>query len=141
MSKYRNHFIIAGIILLVYGYSVSYQFSPLDDSQLFADKIEWLSDITNIPAIFTATLEAGMEPTPFYRPVLVLSFMLDAIIGNGSPISYHLTNILLHILVTLGIYIGMMALLKHPRSALFWSLFFCTSSSTYFSSIMDSRQK
>jgi protein O-mannosyl-transferase len=124
MNKYRNHFFIVGIILLVHGYSVSFQFSPLDDSQLFADKIGWLSDISNIPAIFTATLEAGVEPTPFYRPVLVLSFMLDAIIGNGSPISYHLTNILLHILVTLGIYIGMMALLKHPISALFWSLFF-----------------
>lgn len=124
MSKYKNHLIIIAFILLVHGFSVSFQFSPLDDSQLFADRIEWLSDISNIPAIFSATLEAGVESTPFYRPLLVISFMFDAIIGNGSPISYHLSNIILHILVSLGIYIGMMALLNHSRSALFWSLFF-----------------
>ena len=36
-----------------------------------------------------------------YRPLVVLTFQLDQLIGNGSPAIFHLSNILIHAAVTL----------------------------------------
>ena len=42
---------------------------------------------------------------PYYRPLLNLSFRLDYLIWGMNPFGFHLTNVLIHILVVLLFYI------------------------------------
>lgn len=41
----------------------------------------------------------GFE-APFYRPLLTVSFAIDQAIGGGAPLPFHVTNLLLHGVVT-----------------------------------------
>lgn len=44
------------------------------------------------------------SPIGTYRPLTVLSFVLDARLGNGAPWVFHLTNVLLHVLAVAALY-------------------------------------
>ncbi len=71
----------------------------------------------------------GFE-APLYRPLLTLSFALDQMLGDGAPLPFHVTNILIHIGVTalaaalaalacparstLAAWIGGLAVAAHP---------------------------
>ena len=52
------------------------------------------------------------------RPVTALSFALDYALWKGSPAGFHLTNLLLHLLCTLGVVLLAKSLLKNRTAAL-----------------------
>jgi len=79
--------------------TIDYGFSPLDDSSLIVSRMEWLKDFRNVIHIFTKPLYFGIGEY-YYRPILILSFMVDALTGGGSPVAYHFTNIVLHLLAS-----------------------------------------
>ena len=100
-------------VLAVYLPTLKYDFVGLDDDILITDKIETLSDLSKIPSYFTKT--AFYKKTDkIYRPLLTISFASDAFIMKGSPFIYHLTNIILHILccICLFIFLKMLGLDK-----------------------------
>ena len=52
--------------------------------------------------IFSQKMMAGTTfPGVFYRPVSVLSYQLDYLVWQLNPFGYHLTDLILHILVTI----------------------------------------
>lgn len=86
-------------IVIVYGRTIGYGFSPMDDTWLIADKMDFLRDIRNLPVLFTqSTLKL------FYRPVLHISFMIDAVISQSWPSIFHATNIALHIFSVVALF-------------------------------------
>ncbi|HWP81917.1 MAG TPA: tetratricopeptide repeat protein [Bacteroidota bacterium] len=104
MKKYesldaRHYFCaiaIAGILL--YGKTVFFEFTYADDTQLIVVNSEFLSNLSNIPKLFSRDVFISMPNTAvFFRPLLNLSLMIDASIGGTSPWMYHITNLLLHI--------------------------------------------
>ncbi len=122
-SDEKFYIYIVGLCLLIYSKTVFYAFSPLDDAALIFSRITWLQDIHNIKAIFTEPLYWGIG-SYYYRPILILTFMLDAITGNGSAISFHLTNIFLHIVMTLILYELFRELRLSPFSSLLITIIF-----------------
>ncbi len=89
--------IIIAVGLALYWPSRSYDFVYLDEEYLILNRQAYLKDPTNVGDVF---LQGAMYPSKlssFYRPILTLSFMVDAELGDANPVPYHTTNIFLHI--------------------------------------------
>ncbi len=76
---------------IVFGRSLFQDFSPIDDSFLIINNpivhgIDW----QRIKLAFTT-----FDPE-LYIPLTILSFQWDWFIGGGSPLPFHLTNLVLH---------------------------------------------
>ena len=101
--------IFASVILIiilgfaVYGNSVNGKFI-WDDDYLIRDNIR-IKNWSHIAKIFTKNIAAGAgEKYDFYRPAQMFTYMIDYSLWKLDVKGYHLTNILLHILVALSIY-------------------------------------
>lgn len=83
------------IIIIVYFRSIMFGFTELDDLMLVVSNSEYLSDPYNIIAAFFKSVFNVSEDT-FYRPLLMISWMIDTIIGGGRIWVYHLFDIVYH---------------------------------------------
>ena len=90
-------FVLFSIIFILYGKSVNYNYINYDDVSLIQDKILLLSDIKNIPKLFTTSCFYSKQ-FQYYRPVLTLSFAIETVIFGENIFVYHLTNIVLFLL-------------------------------------------
>ncbi|MDP6934460.1 MAG: hypothetical protein QGG40_16160, partial [Myxococcota bacterium] len=93
----RWFFLALGVTALVYGRAVAFGF-VIDDTvllegsqrlarpgllgQALVHDLFWLAD-------------GEIRPSPYWRPVVTLSYYFDQWIGGGSPASFHATNLLL----------------------------------------------
>ena len=121
--------ILVSIILIislgfaVYGNSLRGQFIR-DDGPLVKDNL-YIKNYSNIPKIFTENIGAGGgEKWNSYRPLQMLSYMMDYSLWKLNVTGYHLTNTLLHILVALSIYWLINILYGDNLLSLFTSVFF-----------------
>ena len=107
-TTFWNNIKLQALVLIIlsfilYGKALKFGFNYLDDSILVIDQYKLNSDYNNIPKAFSQHIfkvdgKADMSHD-YYRPLMTLSFMLDAhIAGSPAPYYYHLTNVLLHIL-------------------------------------------
>ena len=112
-KKYKFNFaavsLIIILILAVYLPVLKYDFLMLDDNLLITNKFETLANLSNIPSYFTKTVY-DVKNDNYYRPLLNVSFALDAFIMKGDPFIYHLTNIILHILCCICLFILLLML-------------------------------
>ncbi len=98
LRGWRPYFIILTLGFLLYSQTLFFNFTYLDDNALILDNYPIISNFQNVGAIFKN--DVFFSPDKFYyRPILNLSFMSDAAIAGSLPVIFHLTNILLHILV------------------------------------------
>ena len=100
---------------LLYARVVGFEYIGLDDTLLIVDNQAFLQDLSNIPQAFQQNVfQVPNQPSTkaYYRPVLTLSFMLNAQFGKTDPKVYHFTNIILHILACL-LLLQFFCLLKH----------------------------
>ena len=91
------------IITALYIFTISFTFLPLDDTDIIQSRLSYLMNFRNILDIFTTPLYKDFV-TSLYRPFLYLTFMVDAILGGGSPSVFHLSNMLFHIISSLLLY-------------------------------------
>ena len=42
----------------------------------------------------------GIEGSVLYRPVMSVSYAIDLLLGGGSPVPFHVTNVLAHVIAT-----------------------------------------
>lgn len=103
---------LLAITVLAYIRVLGFDFSPLDDTDLIAKKLAFLSDLSNAPALFRQPVFAFS----YYRPLLTLSFMVDAVIC-AKPAMFHATNLLLHLGVITLLWRGFLLLKLSPRAA------------------------
>jgi hypothetical protein len=123
LKGWRPYFIIFAIGFLLYGQTLFFDFTYFDDSTLILEKAAILQDIKNVGTVFTTdTFFSGDKF--YYRPILNLSFMIDAQLGGMSPFIYHLDNILLHCLAALLVFYLLGRLVKQKPLAFFLSLIF-----------------
>ena len=65
-----------------------------------------VQNVQDLAAIFSERMMSGTAfEGVFYRPISVLSFQLDYLIWGVNPFGYHLTDLLLHILVTVATFL------------------------------------
>lgn len=115
--------VIAG--LLVYARTVSFGFTYLDDQKLILENSKFLSDLSNAASAFRQdVLDGPGGKGIYYRPVLTLSFMLDARLRGDSPVVYHLTNLILHLAASCLVFVFLKRLRYDDGIAAFFSLIF-----------------
>ncbi len=91
-------------VFVIYGKSIWFDFVGLDDDLLIRDNIQYISNIQNIPKFFINSCYYSNDYF-YYRPVLNLSFAVEAVLfGNNAKI-YHFTNILLFVSAVYLIYV------------------------------------
>jgi tetratricopeptide (TPR) repeat protein len=123
LKTWRPYLIIFIIGFLLYGQTLLFRFSYLDDNILVLQNAPILENVGNIGKIFST--DVFMSSSRFYyRPLLNLSFMVDAHLGGVLPFFYHLSNILLHLIATGLVFYLLYYLIKKKTLAFLLSLIF-----------------
>ena len=116
---YSNYLLIATIVLAGYGNSLNNSFS-FDDRALILEDQRIIN--ADWEAIFTQSYW-GDTGDGLYRPLTSASLALNWLVGRDSPFSYHLVNMVLHILVAAMLcYIGLRG--QNSRAGLVGAIFF-----------------
>ena len=113
-SKVFQLCFIVFLVLIIYAPTLKYEYVSLDDTSLIVDKFKFNKQASNIPKVFAQqvffvpgeyNMDCVVHPkeekktTGYYRPILSLSFMLDAMISNSPmPKFYRFSNIVYHII-------------------------------------------
>ncbi len=113
----RTHILfIALIIIIVFSNSLKNNFA-WDDKFLILNN-PYIKDYSYVPEIFNNQLYEGDGiHSNFYRPVQLLSFMIDYCIWKLNPFGYHLTSLLLHVVNSALVYIIILAISASPYMA------------------------
>jgi tetratricopeptide (TPR) repeat protein len=92
-------FILIGITLVVYFKSFFYDFSPMDEDWLIIRDQAYLKDWNNSFTAFHDAIQ-GL----YYRPVQIVSYIIDYHIGGANAWVYHITNVVLHTISVVMLY-------------------------------------
>lgn len=106
VNIYRKIIFIILIIALGFGtYANSLNGGFLYDDIYLIKYNAYIKPPVNIVGIFSRNIGAGSGVDYyFYRPLQIFTYALDYSVWKLNPVGYHLTNILIHILVALCIY-------------------------------------
>jgi len=119
-QKYGLVLLLALAVFLVYEQTLTFDYTGQDDSALVEKRLPFLRNPANIWHAFRQDVFDN-EADFYYRPLLTLSFMLDARLGGGRL--FHLSNIVYHLLACL--LLGLAAGYRHPsRSGMAAELLF-----------------
>lgn len=106
LSLWRNNrastIILLLAVLLVYLQAVRFEFIHYDDDELVYQNVPFLSQWSNVFRSFGthAFVGAGGESV-YYRPLLLVNFIIEYHLWGVHPAGYHLVSILLHALTAL----------------------------------------
>lgn len=87
--------LIVAAICVVYTKTVFFDFTYLDDSKLILYNAPFLGDLGHILQAFRQKVFAHGYLS-YYRPLLVVSFILDAQWAGVLPFAFHATNVAIH---------------------------------------------
>lgn len=123
LKSWRPYFIFFILGFLLYGQSLFFNFTYLDDQALILDNAPILSDIKNVGKIFADDVFFS-QPKFYYRPLLNISLMFDFSVAGTLPVIFHLTNIILHLIAVSLIFL-LFCRLNYRKILAFWlALFF-----------------
>ncbi len=84
-------------VFALYGKSINFELTGLDDNILIKKNINLISNYKNIPKLFITSAFYD-NTTAYYRPILSLSFATESFFVRDNLKVYHLTNIILFVL-------------------------------------------
>ena len=94
-----------------------------DDRGIILDQTGYLENWRNLFSSFT---QPFFGKTPFYRPLLIASFITDYHLWGVNPFGFHLTNVFLHALNGCMVYVFVFLLFKQRYLALSSGVLFAT---------------
>lgn len=101
-------FAIAAFIL--FGQTLTFNYTYLDDHTLILNSMDKLKSASYLTQVFSEDVFHSPPGHGFYyRPILTLSFMADAMMGYGSFAMFHFSNILYHILAVFLLFLFLTA--------------------------------
>lgn len=110
---------------LIFGRTIGFDYTFLDDQTLVLNQMEQLKDPSYIRTAFSGDVfHAGNQSGYYYRPMLTLTFMADAMAGGGSFKMFHFSNIVYHILATFMLFLFFYRTGHSVRWAFFCSMIF-----------------
>lgn len=121
--------IIILLSVILYGRTLHYQYVKMDDTDLIVENEVFIKHLKNIPQAFRQSCFEIVghltDNKSYYRPILIVSFMIDAQLhGVRSASTYHFFNILYHIIVCLLLYQLLKKLSNNPNLSLVLALLF-----------------
>ncbi len=111
----KNIFVIITIIILT---ALSY-INTLNNSFVYDDNTyvvenRQIRSILNIPKAFISSYPPDSKEQGLYRPLVTVSYIIDYAIWGLNPKGFHLTNLILHIIVSIIVYFLALQLIKTP---------------------------
>jgi len=89
--------IIVVVICAVYSQAVRFDFLSYDDYDLISQNTDYLGNLRNLAASFTThVFSTHRAESAYYRPLLLVSFIIDYRLWGLNPFGFHLVNVLLH---------------------------------------------
>lgn len=106
MKKIWPFLLIILIVVLVFQKVRTFDYVWFDDDLLIQPDYDILKNLNNLPTLFTQDvfLSSGTLSN-YYRPMLSLSFMIDAQRCGAALPCYHVTNLILHIIASFFVYL------------------------------------
>jgi tetratricopeptide (TPR) repeat protein len=105
--------VLTVVVFAIYGKSINYELTKYDDSVLITKTINFIAETANIPKLFTTSCYYSNNYT-YYRPILTLSFAIEAIMFGNNTKVYHLSNIILFIISIYLMYVFLSRLKQNP---------------------------
>lgn len=122
LRTWRPYFWIALLGAAVYGKTLLFSLVHYDDVYLL-DNARLFGYLPDFPKLFfQGVFLRGL--TAIYRPMLVVSFIVDYWIGGYDPSMYHLTNLILHLVTTSLIFLLLQKLGYQQWLAFIFALIF-----------------
>lgn len=118
-SPLKVYAVLILVPLLLFSKSLYYGFSPMDETWLITGNTAFLEDSSNPLKIFKNEIQGV-----YYRPLLVLTFLVDYTLGGLNPFVYHLSNIMFHIFAVILLYKFLRHLKIEQKVAFVLSLLF-----------------
>ena len=113
------------IVFAVFGQAIWFDYVQLDEGTLLVNNHFFISKITNFAEVFKHDINYPSAVAPYYRPMFILSFMLNSQFDklmagqiSSSPLAYHVGNLLLHIIAAFFVF-GLLRELGTKRFASF----------------------
>lgn len=121
----RPYFWLMGIISLLYFRTIFFGFSYLDDNVLILDNLFFLKDLGNFFRTFILEVfHVSHASAAYYRPILTISFMLDAQVSGPNPFFYHFSNVAIHLVTGCLVYYFFQQLKFKKELAFLFSVIF-----------------
>jgi len=117
--KWALSLIVINLILYLPGVNFDFVW---DDRSLILQN-QSVQNPSKVIDAFKTTLRVFGEDYGFYRPLTIISYTIDNLIWKGEPAGFHLSNIIIHILVVINIFY-LMSWLLNPTKGFFVSLMF-----------------
>ena len=124
LNSYKPFVLIFIIGSLLYYKTLFFGFTYLDDNALILDKFDYISKVSNIFKFFSDDVFQTHLGGSYYRPLLTVSFMLDALWGGIKPGAYHFTNVFLHLLACCLLFTTLLKLNYNRAASFFYTLLF-----------------
>ncbi len=102
-GRWQPYFLIVFLAFVIYLQALTFDFVHFDDHKIIVQQHEQIESLSKIPEAFTDAFGN------LYRPVLKISWIFDSQISGKSPGMYHFTNVILHIIASVLVF---MTLLK-----------------------------
>jgi len=123
LNTWRPYFLFFLIGFIIYGQTLFFNLTYLDDQALLIDNAPILRDFKNIGRVFSDDVFLS-TPKFYYRPLMNMSLMMDFSVAGNSFFIFHLVNIIIHLLAVSLIYL-LLGRLKYRKILAFWlALFF-----------------
>ena len=98
-STWRPFAWVGLAVFLLYGRTIFFsEYTYLDDYYMIVDYQHLLTNPRHFLNAFTEDVFHTNQGGMYYRPILTVSLMVDALIGGTSPAVYRFSNIVYHIL-------------------------------------------
>jgi protein O-mannosyl-transferase len=97
-------FFLVAVPSVIYLNVVNFGYSGLDDSSITQNVNSLQGNPLNLGSAFTHDAFMGDKGDTFYRPMQVITFMLDAHVAGNEPWIYHLSNLILHLLTVIALF-------------------------------------
>lgn len=112
LNHHKEHFqsllIIVAVSFILYGYSVKNGFLYDDHDSIVNNTL--IKDFTNLPYLFQKNYFA-LSGEMSYRPVVTFTYFLDFALYGVNSWGYHLTNILIHAINGVLLYLFLTAII------------------------------
>ena len=126
LDGWHPFFLIAAVIMVTYLQTIFFDFTGGDDTLMTIYISPFIGNIHNITKIFTTDLFMADQgkASLIYRPLLLMSFILDTWVGGVNAYIYHSTNVLLHIAASILLFVFLKKLFVNKIGAFVLALMF-----------------
>lgn len=105
MKKRDIGFILLIIIIGISSYANSFSVPFICDDEILISQNQFITSWEYLDKILSTNIfYGGGETSRFYRPLQIISYRIDYALYGLSSFGYHVTNLLIHLLVSIAFY-------------------------------------